>query len=261
MSNKRKLFPLFLLLLNSHSAISDNTQPIVIMQQGHFRFTLALNSSAGIGIDYPPSKISDPDLSGFGLNFLGSSFGFSGMVLKGFEIGGSLKIGASSRSKLFDNAVSNAGLNGARADFGFLMRYLHQVSERFDLGMMFSYTYGGWWSNKAGKGRDVRKNVWDFTINFGPAATFIINDSISLYGTISSGLKIPHKPSIIINTNKIQMGEFYGLEFGMNTPIGLIWQITDLLGLYLEANTRIDNFNDSENSFKEEINLGFNMTI
>jgi hypothetical protein len=261
MSYKRKLIFLILFLLNSPLAISDNTQPIVTPKEHLHRFTLALNSSAGIGIDYPPNKISDPDLSGFGLNFLGGSFGFSSMVLRGFEIGGSLKVGASSRSKLFDNAVSDAGLNGMRADLGFLMRYLHQLSQRFDLGLMFSYTYGGWWSNKAGQGRDVRKNIWDFTANFGPAASLIINDNISLYGTIAGSLKIPHKPSIVVNADKIQDSELYDIEFGINAPIGLIWQHTNMLGLYLELNTRIDNFNDTENSFKEEISIGLNITF
>ncbi len=212
-------------------------------------------------------KAANTDKMGFGFSNVGLGLGFAHNVGYDFEYGLSISgdwataPGNTSNkgrgTALWSKDATDAKTAGARTNIDLMVRYMPELSERFNAGLAF---VGGWGdqfgeSNKAIK--DAR-NFGDLNLKVGPAMSYGFGDTFSAYMGVS------YTMSDIRFLKEGSAGDAlkaYSSLHGLEAPVGLWFSLADNAGLFLEVNTRFRNISEFTKSWREEATLGLTFAI
>lgn len=143
---------------------------------------------------------------------------------------------------------------GNRIDAELSLGYMPELAERFNLGLNLAVGWGRQFGGEVAKRLNESMSFGDLKIKVGPAFSWGMSDSVSMYfaaNYVLSNIRIGAKDYAKKTAN----------WSGVDLPLGFSFAIADNASIFLEANSRFFNIAEGAKFFKEEATLGMTFAI
>lgn len=143
---------------------------------------------------------------------------------------------------------------GNRIDAELSLGYMPELADRFNLGLNVAVGWGRQFGGAFAKELNDSMKFGDLKIKVGPAFSWGISDSVSMYfaaNYVLQNIRFGAKDKAKATAN----------WSGVDLPLGFSFAIGDNASVFIEANSRFTNIAKGPKYFKEEATLGMTFAI
>jgi opacity protein-like surface antigen len=196
---------------------------------------------------------------GFGTDALGLGLSFAHNVGYDFEYGLGLSGDFAAGGKRLFVTEETKDRNGVRMGVDLMARFMPEVAEKLHLGGILGLGWGTQFGGEALKPEKELVAFGDLAVRVAVGMSYGFSDMVSLYfspGYTLTGIRFASDKVV----DKDAFKKHANLS-GVEAPLGLMFSMSDSVGMFVEANTQFTDFQNFTRSWREDVTLGVSFSM